>query len=328
MIEHLTIRNFKSVKEVNIRCKKLNIFIGEPNSGKSNILEALALQSQNALTGGELNRNIFRYKTVSELFYDFDLSEGIHVNHNEKSTELKFSANSSQTSNKFLFFLDEKDDAENPFATIEHDGKVHEQKGDGTTNVHFYEYKRITQFEQSFMPHLKVPHGENMPTLLMSYPKLKKWVSEFIRDQGLTLTLKPHEYDMVISKFVDDELYSFPYLTLSETLQRIIFYILVLKTNNNNIIILDEPESNTFPFYTKYLSEQIALDESNQFFISTHNPYLLLSLIEKSKYDNLCICMTRLKNYQTQAIELNQEQISMILDFNSDVFFNFDKIID
>ena len=45
MIETLEITNFKSVKRLTLPCKRFNIFIGEPNTGKSNILEALGLLS-------------------------------------------------------------------------------------------------------------------------------------------------------------------------------------------------------------------------------------------------------------------------------------------
>jgi len=69
MINQLVIRNFKSIKELKISCKKLNIFIGEPNSGKSNIIEGLALRSQAAL-GQNLNEEIFRFNTIGDLFYD------------------------------------------------------------------------------------------------------------------------------------------------------------------------------------------------------------------------------------------------------------------
>ncbi|MEX0965892.1 MAG: AAA family ATPase [Bacteroidia bacterium] len=44
-ITELEIRNFKSIKEMKLRCKRINLFIGRPNVGKSNILEALALFS-------------------------------------------------------------------------------------------------------------------------------------------------------------------------------------------------------------------------------------------------------------------------------------------
>jgi AAA15 family ATPase/GTPase len=62
MIEQLQITNYKSIAELKIVCKKINVFIGEPNSGKSNIIEALALMSSDAI-GTKLNRDLFRYKT-------------------------------------------------------------------------------------------------------------------------------------------------------------------------------------------------------------------------------------------------------------------------
>ncbi|MEP7169716.1 MAG: AAA family ATPase, partial [Bacteroidota bacterium] len=42
-IDYLKIHNFKSVKKLDIPCNRINIFIGKPNVGKSNILEALSL---------------------------------------------------------------------------------------------------------------------------------------------------------------------------------------------------------------------------------------------------------------------------------------------
>ena len=38
MIKNLTIQNFKSIKDLQLDCKRINLFIGEPNSGKSNLL--------------------------------------------------------------------------------------------------------------------------------------------------------------------------------------------------------------------------------------------------------------------------------------------------
>lgn len=78
--------------------------------------------------------------------------------------------------------------------------------------------------------------------------------------------MKPIEREIVVSKLIDDEIYSYPYFSISETLQRIFFYIVALETNNNSILLFDEPETNTFPLYTKFLAERIALDTTNQFF--------------------------------------------------------------
>ncbi len=327
MINQLVIRNFKSIKDLTISCKKLNIFIGEPNSGKSNIIEALSLQSQNAI-GKKLNEQIFRYKTIGDLFYDFDINKPIEINTSDRNTILKYAIrNDGSPQNQFHFHLDSVESEKRP-TIISHDGNVTDNGNLGRANVHLYEYKRLSKFDLEYIPHLSVPHGENLPSLLLSNKDYKKWVSDFLKSKDLTLTLKPTENEILASKLVDDEIYSYPYFSLSETLQRIIFYTIAIKSNKESIILFDEPDSNTFPFYTKFLAERIALDDTNQFFITTHNPYLLLSLIEKSDLKNLNVFITRMKDYQTVVSKLKNDQISEVMELNSDVFFNLDKVLD
>ncbi|ASJ16857.1 hypothetical protein A3L04_07110 [Thermococcus chitonophagus] len=41
MIRELEIENFKSIKKLDLDCKIISIFIGEPKVGKSNTLEAI-----------------------------------------------------------------------------------------------------------------------------------------------------------------------------------------------------------------------------------------------------------------------------------------------
>lgn len=328
MINNLIIRNFKSIKELEISCRKLNILIGEPNSGKSNIIEALALRSQNAIVQS-LNPDIFRYNTLADLFYDFNIHNPIEVISENKKTILNYAIREDGTpENQFHFYLDWETDKEHPYL-ISHEGKImYASPLIQQTDTHLYEFKRLSRFSYSFLPHLSVPYGENLPSLLLSNAEYKKWVSDFLKSKDLTLTLKPTENDILASKIINDEIYSYPYLSLSETLQRIIFYTMAIKSNKSSIILLDEPESNTFPFYTKSLAERIALDKTNQFFITTHNPYLLLSLIEKSNKTELNVCIVQMKNHQTVITSLKENQLSEVLDLNSDVFFNFDKILE
>ena len=327
MIQQLNIKNFKSIKDLKFPCKKLNVFIGEPNSGKSNIIEALALRSQNAF-GMELNKEMIRYKTIGDLFYDFDINKAIEVNTDEISTVLEYAIRKNGIiDNQFNFFFDANKNEELPSHSLSHSGKVISSGNEGNTNVHFYEYKRLQSFFYGYMPHLSVPHGDNLPSLLLANTEYKKWVSDFLISKGLMLTLKPTENEIMASKLIDGEIYSYPYFSISETLQRIIFYTIALKSNKNSILLLDEPETNTFPLYTKLLAERIALDKSNQFYVTTHNPYLLENLIEKSKTTDLNVCIVEMKDYQTKLTVLNEKQVSQVLDLNSDVFFNFDKIL-
>lgn len=325
MIQNLTIKNFKSIKDLTIPCKKLNVFIGEPNSGKSNIIEAVTLQSRILSTIG-LNHQIFRYKTVSDLFYDFDTSKPIEVNSDQRKLTIKYGERGKgRIDNQFHLTIIEE--SMQSSAEINHDGSMPHQNVNRNSNVLFYEFKRLEQYPKIFHPNLSPPYGDNLPSFLLSNNEFKKWVIEFLKLKQFKLNFKPNENEILFSKFIDDEIYTYPYFTLSETLQRIIFYTIAINSNKDSIILFDEPDTNTFPLYTKELAERIAADNTNQFFITTHNPYLLLSLIEKSKEENISVLITQMKNYQTTVNELTAKQISEVLDLNSDVFFNFDKIL-
>ena len=49
MIKNLQINNYKSINQIDLNCSRINVLIGEPNSGKSNILEALDLSNLSSL---------------------------------------------------------------------------------------------------------------------------------------------------------------------------------------------------------------------------------------------------------------------------------------
>jgi AAA15 family ATPase/GTPase len=48
-MNNLEISNFKLIKHLGLDCKRINLFIGEPNTGKSNILEALGIDRYKAV---------------------------------------------------------------------------------------------------------------------------------------------------------------------------------------------------------------------------------------------------------------------------------------
>jgi AAA15 family ATPase/GTPase len=323
----LRIKNFKSIKNIEITCKKLNVFIGEPNSGKSNIIEALSIMSQGAVNQN-ISKAMVRYQSMSELFYDFNINKPIEVFTDKMNYWLKYSIREDGVPDN-EFNLDIRENLnKNAQYKIAHDGKTSHQGTPIETVFKFYQYERLMKFKLGYFPHLATPNGENLPSLLLSNEELRLWVEEFIESKGFTLTLKPTENEISISKIVKKSIYSYPYFSISETLQRVVFYILAIMSNKKAILLFDEPETNTFPFYTKFLGEHIALDNSNQFFITTHNPYLLLSLIEKSSFENINVCVVKMKDYETKITTLNKKQVGEVLDFNSDVFFNLDRIVD
>ena len=80
MIQNLHISNYKSINQLELNCSRLNIFIGEPNSGKSNILEALDLSYLSWMMGANegnqkantelINlKTFFRVNKVADMFH-------------------------------------------------------------------------------------------------------------------------------------------------------------------------------------------------------------------------------------------------------------------
>ena len=66
-IDHIEIHNFKSIRHLDVRgFKRINLFIGRPNVGKSNILEALSLFS---LSWNKLT-DVIRVENLRELHYN------------------------------------------------------------------------------------------------------------------------------------------------------------------------------------------------------------------------------------------------------------------
>ncbi len=68
MIKNVSIRNFKSIKKLDFKAKRVNVFIGEPNTGKLNILEALGMFSLGY--SGKTGDVPIRCQKADNLFYD------------------------------------------------------------------------------------------------------------------------------------------------------------------------------------------------------------------------------------------------------------------
>jgi hypothetical protein len=79
-INRLEIENFKSIKKLQLDCKRVNIFIGKPNVGKSNILEALSLLgAAYAQDDKKFLSDFIRYENFSNIFYDEQLEDFVSV---------------------------------------------------------------------------------------------------------------------------------------------------------------------------------------------------------------------------------------------------------
>jgi AAA15 family ATPase/GTPase len=149
---------------------------------------------------------------------------------------------------------------------------------------------------------------------------------QFFEKYGLKLVARSHERTFELQKEIDGWVSAIPYTLSSDTLRRIIFYTVAIASNKDSVLVFEEPESNAFPYYTKYLGERIALDQTNQFFIATHNPYLLSAIIEKARKEDVQVFITYFKDFQTRVKPLTPDQVVELME--ADPFFNMDRFIE
>ncbi|HYR58821.1 MAG TPA: AAA family ATPase [Chthoniobacteraceae bacterium] len=311
MISRVTIANYKSVENADFEARRVNVFIGEPNSGKSNVLEALAFASPGVLP---ILRELFRIQQTADLFFDREIEREIRVltQGGGQSWQLKFNQQVGNFTGGSFTLNPQGQTGSTPF---------------DASPLRFYRYRALQkgQWDSGNYGRLQPPYGSNLPTLLYTSKGLRESISSFFKSKGFRLELRPQDNEILMSKEVDDVLYSFPFESISETMRRIVFYKAALESNKDAVLVLDEPEANTFPFYTKYLAERIALDTSNQFFLSTHNPYVLMSIIEKTSQSDLAVYVTRMSNYRTEMHLLGPEQCASALELGMDLFLNLDQ---
>ncbi|MDL1956250.1 MAG: AAA family ATPase [Candidatus Desulfofervidus auxilii] len=321
MIKILEIDNFKSIKHLKLECKKINIFIGKPNTGKSNILETLGILSFGQYVNYTELKDFVRFENMSNLFYDEDLERNIKIKPDNEILQINF------VFDREIFYC------KTPFSSLEcdYEGKkiniLHYTTNFKKLHFKFYRFAIKERFLRREFDFLLPPSGDNLLALLIARKELRKFVKDIFEEYGLRIVLKPQENKIEVQKEIEDIIISYPYSLVSDTLQRVVFHLLAIETNKNSIIVFEEPEAHAFPYYTKFLAERIALDKSNQYFISTHNPYLLLSILEKAPKDDVRIFITYFEDYQTKVKNLSEEDIKEIMDMEIDIFFNIGRFL-
>lgn len=321
MITKLEIKNFKSIKEIKLKCNQYNIFIGEPNSGKSNILEVLGLLS--ALGNSGNLKDFIRFKSMSNLFYDELIDSNIRIEVNDFPFELTYQYD------QFIFRYTKSGGYNRNFI---HDGSRKGGSSNDSTEIvnlsnflnqlKLFRFKDLSNFRGMDPKSLMPPHGDNLFSVVYSNKKFRKIMKDFIKTFNLDLVFRPQEKTFELQKQEDDIIISYPYILASDTVKTIIFYLFAILSNNNSILLFEEPEAHAFPYYTKFIAEKIASERSNQYFIITHNPYFLASILEKTPKNLINVYITYFEDYQTKIKLLEESQIESILDEDIDPFFD------
>jgi AAA15 family ATPase/GTPase len=359
-ISNLEIKNFKSIKDIKISCKRINVFIGEPNVGKSNILESLSLYVAEFSGYNSLFlKDYLRYEKLSNLFFDQDRKNVISVESNLGNVYMNYHLNSInqydiivtppiEELNQILFpqnysLHDRESSFYNqvvkhreqisqfsvqPFYSSITDGIFNNGKRSFGYESPFkrYIFKSLTEHTSHFPLFLNPPFGDNLYTILESNPVVYNEATHFFSKYGLDLLIDTENNKLDIQKRVGNRVYKIPYSLAADTLQRIIFHLAAIETNNNSVLIFEEPEAHAFPKYISLFADKAIESKSNQFFIGTHSQYLLTPFIEQCPPEEIAIFLCTYENYETKIKELSNIEIGNIMKRGIDLFYNFSAL--
>ena len=379
-INTLRIQNFKSIKDVTMKPRRVNLIIGQPNVGKSNILEAMSLLSgYYNVRGKKFMKDFMRYEKVNQLFYNNVAANTIKVIADDSKAMLGVAHEGD-----FNYLIVNNVAQDEFFEQADFPPVFSSEHAENVLLANFFEVYRRPQFHFSekaafaysevselgaytvvgspqsviisqtpyqgwrvkpyaftktgFINHqyghtfLQPPYGDNLIDVIRDNAVLRREINNLFDPYGqkmLLRTLSKGEQELEVIRDFGGVTVSNPYSSIADTLQRIIFYLASIESNDDSVLLFEEPEAHTFPVYTTMLGQRIAESRNNQFFVATHSPYLLTEIIEnlvpQERGQELAIFLAYYEDYQTKIYQLTDEEVGEIRRDAIDVFYNLSR---
>ena len=311
---NIKIENFKSLRSVELKdCNRINVLIGKPNVGKSNILEALSLfqfLDRENLLAERLFKELIRIDNATELFFDGEDNDIIKLSSNLRNIEIIYDIDKG-------LILDS-----NPRIDSEFKNRVKK-----------YVFKtNDIQLKQNDTSNgsLVSPFGDNLLNILQTNSKLNKACRELFKEYHLQFLFDKRTKSLMIAKRTKNDvdeipaIFTMPYGSVADTLQRIIFYKTAIASNTDSILLFEEPEAHSFPPYIVHITQEIINATSNQFFITTHSPFVLDDLMQNARKE-LAVYIVHWKNGETVTTKLTDAQLEEVYQYGVDLFTNIEN---
>ena len=331
-IKNIEIKNFKSIRHIKIDdCRRINVFVGYPNTGKSNILEALGLY------GTLLNDEFFgfndicRVKRFSELFFNKDYRNASKITINDR---LLLELLINQENDLELRGHEERGQNDLFIATINsRDFLVRRSKDMSESSlkgfvapIKKYDFKNDVTINRQKPFSLAVPFGANLLDILHRDSGLRKEIAILFEEYNQKLVVDDDE--IIFLKYLNDDTgVSIPYHLVADTLKRLIFYKAAIISNRESILLFEEPEAHMFPPYISKFTGDIWYNKDNQYFITTQSPFVVNDFLENAR-EELAIYVVEYEKVKGETVikRLTDEQIHEAYQYGVDIFFNLESI--
>lgn len=321
--DNITIKNFKSLNDVTIRgCKTFNLFIGRPNVGKSNIIEALSLFS--IPYAARMRRNIgdfLRIEQTPSMFYDGNTSTPISVS----AGDYKITAESIAPGRLKLKYETK---------TKKYDYEIADLKTKKLPDDYpvFKPYNYDFHIVANKKNHLELPFlcpwdGNNMMQVVQNNVILKDYFAVLLKEFDLQLTFDmTYQEIRVLKPLSNNSSCILPYNSLADSIKRLMFYKAAINSNCDSVLMFEELEAHAYPPYISKIAREIIDNPDNQYFITTHSPYVVNEFLEDTTLD-VAIHLVDFKEGCTIVKTLSDSEIDEVYNYGIDLFFNTEAFL-
>lgn len=322
----VVIKNYKSVKQVSFSTQRINLLVGPPGAGKSNILEALSLLGRSK---GSI-QEIFRVPDMTGMFLYGNLDAPIVVKFGSFETVI------AKDRQQFVLSLSVDHDTKNPRVLAAHSvswdathfSSISYQANQvGIPPLLYYKFREYYQPSKNFN-YLQSPFGENLNTLIYHHEPYRQIARDVLRGLGLQLTLNHSQNSVAVLRHLHEESHLIDFMALPDTIRRLLFHLVAIESNRGKVLLFEEPEAHSFPPYIKLLAEKIATEKQTGFVITTHSPYLVQTLMDKTPQSELNILYASEQEGFTTVQAVPAEIIEKIQESEQDLFFVLDEFFE
>ena len=115
--------------------------------------------------------------------------------------------------------------------------------------------------------------------------------------------------------------YGLKYVFDTNSQQRMIFYKAAIESNSESALVFEEPEAHSYPPFISKVTQDIIQSDRNQFFITTHSPYVVNDFLELPS-DKLAIYLVDFRNGETFVKRASDTEVQEMYEYGIDLFFN------
>ena len=163
--------------------------------------------------------------------------------------------------------------------------------------------------------------GENLMNIVQRNERLRTELLDVLGHYGLGLTFDTGTQEL---KFIKDlgQGMSFivPFVSIADTLKRLIYYKAAVYSNSGSVLMLEEPEAHAYPPYIVNMIWSIIDSPENQYFITTHSPYVVNEFLENKT--DVALFIVDYREGRTVVRPLSDEEIQQVYEYGIDLFFN------